>query len=40
MEFGLDPLDEGKKLYKMLKVKNSQGKKWINVQELLGVLLI
>ncbi len=40
VEFGLDPIDEGKKLYKILKVKNPQGKKWINVQELLSVLLI
>lgn len=38
--FGLDPQDEGKKLYKMFKVKNPQGEKVVNVLEIVSVLIV
>ena len=39
-EFGLDASDEGKRLYKMFQVKNPQGKKVVNVLEILAVLIL
>lgn len=38
--FGLDPADEGKKLYKMFKVRNPQGSKMVNVLELISVMIL
>ena len=39
-EFGLDSTDEGKRLYKMFKVRNPQGRKVVNVLEILSVLIL
>jgi len=39
-EFKLDPLEDGKKLYKLFKVKNAQGKKVVNLLELLAVIIL
>jgi hypothetical protein len=36
----LNPFDEGKRLYKLLKVKNPSGIKVINVLELMSVLIL
>ena len=38
--FNLDPADEGKKLYKMFKVRNPQGVKMVNVLELISVMIL
>ena len=38
--FGLDPTEDGKKLYKMLKVRNPQGTKMVNMLELVAVLIL
>jgi len=38
--FKLDPAEEGKKLYKLFKVKNSQGVKVVNMLELLSVIVL
>ena len=38
--FGLDPTDEGKRFYKLFKVKNAQGYKVVNVLEVLCVLIL
>ena len=39
-EFGLDASDEGKRLYKMFKVRNDQGRKVVNLLEILSVLIL
>ena len=39
-EFKLDPAEDGKKLYKLFKVKNSQGTKVVNVLEVLSVCIL
>ena len=36
----MDPLEEGKKLYKLIKVKNAQGVKVVNLLELLSVIIL
>jgi hypothetical protein len=36
----LNPFDDGKRLYKLLKVKNPSGSKVINVLELITVLIL
>jgi hypothetical protein len=36
----LNPFDDGKRLYKLLKVKNPSGTKVINVLELIAVLIL
>lgn len=38
--FDLDPQDEGKRLYKLFKVKNPQGYKVVNVLEILSILIM
>lgn len=38
--FFLDPADDGKRLYKLFKVKNPQGVKVINVLEILSVIIL
>ena len=38
--FKMDPLEEGKKLYKLFKVKNPQGHKVVNVLEVLSVIVL
>jgi len=38
--FKLDPQDEGKKLWKLFKVKNKQGVKVINILEVICVLIL
>ena len=38
--FGLPPQDDGKRLYKLFKVKNPQGQKVINVLEIISVLIM
>lgn len=38
--FDLDPADEGKRLYKLFKVKNPQGTKVVNALELMSVLIL
>lgn len=36
----MDPGDEGKKLYKIFKVKNPQGNKVVNVLELMSIFIL
>lgn len=36
----MDPQEEGKKLYKLIKVKNAQGVKVVNLLELLSVIIL
>lgn len=36
----LDPVDEGKRFYKLFRVRNSQGFKVVNVLEILSVLIL
>jgi hypothetical protein len=38
--FALDPTEEGKRFYKLFKVKNAQGYKVVNVLEVLSVLIL
>ena len=38
--FGLHPLEDGLKMYKQFKVVNSQGKKLVNVLEILSVIVL
>lgn len=38
--FKMDPQEEGKKLYKLFKVKNPQGHKVVNVLEVLSVVVL
>ena len=38
--FNLDPSEDGKRLYKLFKVKNSQGIKVVNVLEVLSVIVL
>lgn len=38
--FNVDPHDEGKRMYKLFKVKNSQGQKVVNVLELLTIFIL
>ena len=36
----MDPTDEGKKLYKMFKVKNPQGNKVVNLLEVMSTIIL
>ena len=36
----LDPSDEGKRFYKLFRVRNSQGHKVVNILEIMSVLIL